>query len=310
MKKYFYQFIKWIKFNYAFTQGEAIAVTILLILSISILLVNIYVQNSTPAHSKNTLIVNIDTVENDKNASYNYYNNKAITTNSNKEDLEINGIYDPNTLNINDWQQILPLSERQAKSIIKYKNYIKGFKNITDISNCYVLNKYALQLSKHLIFNEPKIKNIEENIATTFLQKNVNNYTPKVVELNQADTNSLIKLPFIGSKIAQRIVKYGERLGGYYNKEQLYEVYGVDSARYNQIEMYLKVDGFFLTKININEVTYTELISHPYFPKELARNIIMYRNMHGKYTNISELKNCELMSDVVLLKIAPYISIN
>ena len=52
-----------------------------------------------------------------------------------------------------------------------------------------------------------------------------------VIELNQADTLTLKKIPGIGSTFARRIVGYRELLGGFYTVHQLAEVYGIDEER-------------------------------------------------------------------------------
>ena len=63
-----------------------------------------------------------------------------------------------------------------------------------------------------------------------------------VIELNQADTLTLKKIPGIGSTFARRIVGYRELLGGFYTVEQLAEVYGIDEERYNALHTWFKVD--------------------------------------------------------------------
>ena len=49
-------------------------------------------------------------------------------------------------------------------------------------------------------------------------------------EINSADTTAFIALPGIGSKLAARIVLFREELGGFYNIEQIREVYGLQDS--------------------------------------------------------------------------------
>ena len=63
----------------------------------------------------------------------------------------------------------------------------------------------------------------------------------QTLDLNTADTLDLIKVPGIGPSYARRIWKYRQMLGGFYAKEQLQEVYGMDRERYEGIAPYLTI---------------------------------------------------------------------
>ena len=61
-----------------------------------------------------------------------------------------------------------------------------------------------------------------------------------LVDLNEADTTELKKIPGIGSGIARMIVAYRKRLGGFYDMVQLKEVNYVDEdmLRWFKLEMH------------------------------------------------------------------------
>lgn len=61
------------------------------------------------------------------------------------------------------------------------------------------------------------------------------------IDLNTADTLLLQRVPSIGASFARRIVKYREKLGGYYCIEQLQEVYGMDRNRYQIIAPFMRI---------------------------------------------------------------------
>ena len=84
---------------------------------------------------------------------------------------------------------------------------------------------------------------------------------PLVFELNSADSIDLVQLYNIGPTIARRILKYRSLLGGFFCKEQLLEVYGIDSSRFSDIAPYLTVNRSAIVPININTADINRLPS-------------------------------------------------
>lgn len=111
----------------------------------------------------------------------------------------------------------------------------------------------------------------------------------------------------IGPAFASRIIKYRNRLGGFHSKDQLREVYGLDSIKYEQIKDQLRVSGT-IRKININTSTFNELKTHPYLNYKQINAIIQYRKQHGNYTDIDDLHQVSILNPEFLRKIAPYLS--
>lgn len=130
-----------------------------------------------------------------------------------------------------------------------------------------------------------------------------------IIELNSADTFELQRLHGIGSSFARRIVKYRERLGGFLNKYQVKEVWGMDTARYNKISASLIVNPDSIHKINLNTVTFKELLFHPYFPFEITKAIMIYRKDHKKFNKLDELKSIPGIHDSTYKKIINYLII-
>lgn len=54
---------------------------------------------------------------------------------------------------------------------------------------------------------------------------------------------TLIALPGIGSKLANRIVTFREKLGGFYAVEQLKETYGLPDSTFQMLKPYLTVNA-------------------------------------------------------------------
>ncbi|MFB9842729.1 ComEA family DNA-binding protein [Mucilaginibacter ginsenosidivorans] len=129
-----------------------------------------------------------------------------------------------------------------------------------------------------------------------------------VIELNAADTTKLTQLNGIGASFARRIVAYRERLGGFDNKEQLKEVFGVDSEKYAGFQAQVTVDASLIKKIRINKITFDGLKWFPYLSFKQMNAIIQFREQHGEYQSIDDMRNVAILNDEILKKIKPYIS--
>jgi DNA uptake protein ComE-like DNA-binding protein len=107
---------------------------------------------------------------------------------------------------------------------------------------------------------------------------------PVMIEINTADSAQLLTLRGIGPVFAGRILRYRGMLGGFFSKEQLLEVYGMDSARYEGIAGNISVDTAGIMKMNVNEAAFRDLLRHPYFDYETVRSIVNYRDHRGPVT--------------------------
>ena len=128
--------------------------------------------------------------------------------------------------------------------------------------------------------------------------------------MNTADTNQWKSLNGIGSKRANRIVKYRKLLGGFVSKNQLSEVYGLSDSLVEEINLNLMLDSSKLKKININVASKKELASHPYISWNLANAILNYKIQHGYYDSLSKIKQIHLVNDDLYRKIVSYISLD
>ena len=127
------------------------------------------------------------------------------------------------------------------------------------------------------------------------------------VLLNEFDTLAWEALPGIGPVYARRILKFRNLLGGYAEKAQLNEVYGLDTS---QSWYGLVIQDFSeLDSLRINTDTVTRLYRHPYIHPKLAWEWIRYREKVGKIKSLEEVGGGYLMTDSLFRKIAPYLSL-
>ncbi len=127
-------------------------------------------------------------------------------------------------------------------------------------------------------------------------------------EINQADTSAFIALPMIGSKLAQRIVNFREKLGGFVRVQQVGEVYGVNDTVFTIIKPYLICDASLAKKIRINSADVKTLASHPYIRWQWANAIVNYRSQHAHFKSIRDLEQIHNTDSAALSRLEMYIT--
>jgi DNA uptake protein ComE-like DNA-binding protein len=202
-------------------------------------------------------------------------------------------IFNPNNLPADKWLK-LGLGQHQVQVIKNYEAKGGRFYSKGDLKKIYSITPEDY---KRL---EPYIDLPEKS---SFAAK-----SDDVVEINTADSAKLTGIRGIGGGFAKSIIRYRDRLGGFYRKEQLKEVFGIDSLMYLEIAPYIKVDARKVSKINLNKATVNSLLVFPYLTYKQKNAIVEYHSQHGDYNMLADLKNIPIIDDGILLKIEPYIS--
>lgn len=139
--------------------------------------------------------------------------------------------------------------------------------------------------------------------SPTYIKKKIEPF-----DINEADTSAFIALPGIGSKLAARIVLFREKLGGFYDKEQIREVYGLHDSVFQKISPLLECNTRNVKKIDINTAEKETLKVHPYIRWKVAHALVTYRAQHGSFTSADDLSKLENVDVDALKKMMPYIS--
>ena len=131
------------------------------------------------------------------------------------------------------------------------------------------------------------------------------------LDINTADTAALNKVYGVGPRLASRIVKFRDALGGFIHMKQLFEVYRIDSAVCRDIESRFFIATDFTPRyLELNSIGRVELSTHPYLSRKAADAIVAYRNRHGKFLRIEDLEKIPAVDSVMLRKLRPYVRIN
>ena len=128
------------------------------------------------------------------------------------------------------------------------------------------------------------------------------------VDLNRGDTFDFQELRGIGPAYARRIVAYRERLGGFVDKAQLLEVWGVDSALYARIAPSLELSTAPVRRLNINSLSVQELKQHPYLDYYQAKEIVRHRERYGAFQSPADLRKVNLLDAETCARLIPYVS--
>ncbi|WP_316844205.1 ComEA family DNA-binding protein [Pedobacter psychrodurus] len=214
--------------------------------------------------------------------------------------------FDPNTLDVEGWQT-LGLSLKQSQSIINYTKKGGHFYKAEDLQKMYTISPemYKKIFPYVKIANQPKT---DSKAYVPFEKKEYVKKAPVIVDINKADSAQLDEVKGIGGTFANRIIRYRERLGGFYKKEQLMEIYGLDANKYAEIEGQISISAGSLKMININTATFDDLKRNPYLSYKQINAILQYRKQHGNYSGLADLKKIVILNQEVIDKVTPYIS--
>lgn len=213
--------------------------------------------------------------------------------------------FNPNTVSKENLIE-LGIKEKTAETFIKFRNSGAKFYKKEDFKNVYGISDEDYKRLENYIV-------IPKDTAYQIDKKPKKDYEDKValkLELNFADSADFIKLSGIGPVFASRIVKYREKLGGYLNKSQLMEVYGITDTLYQKIDSFLLLDTKNIQKINLNTADFKTFINHPYIDYNVTNSILKYRDQNGNFERIEDLKLLYSLEEKTIEKIKPYLTIH
>jgi competence ComEA-like helix-hairpin-helix protein len=126
------------------------------------------------------------------------------------------------------------------------------------------------------------------------------------IDINTADSAAWVALNGIGPGFAKRIMTYREKLGGFYQVDQLKEVYGLDSVWVKENKALLKVGAGVYRFLKINQVEWKDF-RHPYLPYGQSKVVLAYRKQHGGLKDFEALEKIQLLDLVAWRRLRPYL---
>jgi competence protein ComEA len=226
--------------------------------------------------------------------------------------------FDPNTAAVEDLRR-LGLSSNSANHIAAYRRKGGTFRTKSDLlhisgvdSSLYKQLYDFIRLPARRIDLKKRFPVAGDRILyKKRAEPRGTKEVKKKFDINTADTLLLKSVYGIGSRLAARIIKFRDRLGGFVNPEQLYKVYGLDSMVVGRLLSAGDIHADFIPdKININTADASRLSVHPYIGFKLADLLVSYRFQHGDFKEVNDIKKLTIVPPDQLERLLPYIKVN
>ena len=162
--------------------------------------------------------------------------------------------FNPNTVSLEDLIR-LGFSEKQAQSILNYREKGGRFRRPADFAKSYVVADSVFDRLAPYI-DIPRI------------------------DLNKADSAAFETLPGIGPYFASKMVSYRTSLGGYSHPEQLLEIYHFDREKYDGLKDLITCSK--PVPYPLWTLSEKDLAKHPYISKDEAHSVVLYRTHQPK----------------------------
>jgi competence ComEA-like helix-hairpin-helix protein len=210
--------------------------------------------------------------------------------------------FNPNNYSLSDWMN-LGLSEKQSVVVLKFTS--RGIYSEEDLKRIFVIPDVLFELIRDSVVYPERFQNTPNQESFKKQAKQIT-----LINLNTADTTEFIKIYGVGAFYAKQIIRYREKLGGYFTKEQLFEVWKMTNEAYDKIKDHVFISEKDVKRININSVTIEELKVHPYLKWNQANSIVKMRIQRNGFKNIEELKESVLIDSETYEKLFPYLSLH
>jgi competence ComEA-like helix-hairpin-helix protein len=214
--------------------------------------------------------------------------------------------FDPNTLDEAGWQR-LGIRQNTIRTILNYRNKGGKFYKPEDLRKIWgMLKGDADRLIPFVTISSIVQPSYQTNFRSQKFSASVFN---GILDINIATAEQFMQVPGMEHTLSYRIINYREKLGGFYVVEQLRNVYGMTDSVFELIKVHLKTESTTIKKVNINTATFYALSQNPFIRKDIATAIIVYRNQHGLFHQLDDLKKIVFITDDIYHQIVPYITV-
>lgn len=219
--------------------------------------------------------------------------------------------FDPNTAGVEDLQR-LGFSLALANRIAAYRQKGGVFRAKPDLLKIYGLDSALYnQLYKYIDLPSRNVAGGRRHRTVPRRASGaMKGASQEQFDINTADTILLKRIYGIGSKLAARIVKFRDALGGFVSTDQLREVYGLDSLVVKRLLQVVFIEKEFVPeRIDINTADEKALSRHPYIGFKVARALLNYRFQHGDFVEVGDIKKLPALKAEEVERLLPYLEV-
>ncbi len=214
--------------------------------------------------------------------------------------------FDPNTIDSSGLDS-LDLPKWIKRNLLKYRSSGAVFRHKADLRKLYGMSDSLYSRIEQFVVIEGFF---EQNSlpSATCVKKERTNYTINhdSVDLNSSVAASLLIPKLVGEKRCMSIIKYRERLGGFYSVSQLAEVYSIGDSLLPSVSEYYFADQSKISKRNLTDETWKTLVSHPYIDAFLAKHILQARKISPELISIRQMFDAKIIDSTAYSKLKFY----
>ncbi len=237
---------------------------------------------------------------------------EVISLNYSTIGLHITECHQANLLEKNDLLSF-GMNADLAERWINHRQRVGGFFSPDDFQNVWGLSDKKFQiLTAHLQYDEnPYLQtqrsvrvvqtatnknqsthSRQTSISNTDIQEPRESNSPNLSPfcINTATAEQFQKIRGIGPVFSDRIVRYRERLGGFYTIEQLKEVFGIEDELIDSNSAYFIIEEKTLRQIDWQEGEFRDILAHPYLDYDQVVCIMQQRRAGAERG--ADLKEC------------------
>lgn len=229
---------------------------------------------------------------------------------------------DINLATAEEFQVLSGIGPVLSKRIIKFRSAIGGFEAVDQLKKVYGLPPEVFESIESSLFVATSSRDSllalhKQKDASTSYQRRaspvrsdtfpdsenipaagISRGEPAMLDLNEADSMSLVTLPGIGAWTASQIIGYRKRIGFYASVQQLKDIPRLTDKNFQRMAPYLRVSDLSpFAKKDLNRINEWGLRVHGPISDSLAQQIISSRNQLGRFASWQELRRIDGLED-------------
>lgn len=205
-------------------------------------------------------------------------------------------------------EETITVEKKQPQAVTpsKKKNYSKSN------SKKYTTKKYQKPSNKKAEYESkwndyPKNENKKDTVYESTYESKYLKKKNEPIDINTATAEQWETLSGIGPVLSKRIVKFRDGLGGFYKVDQVAETFGLPPETFELIKPLLHIKTP-QKRVSINTLSAEQLDNFRFISLKEANVIIRFRDQHGPFESIDDLRKVVILEEEQIAKLEPYIS--